>query len=243
MILAFRRLMLVSALVVAVPVLAVAADDEKGASSASAPAAASDAAPDAGTDSANKTEPHPGVFVGEPKAAAADANSDAGAEADAGTYDQESMLHEADKLFGNGAKGLADVIAKAFEDNGRPNGFIVGEEAGAAIGVGLRYGKGTLKLKKGGMRTVYWQAPSIGFDAGGNAAKTLVLVYNLPSIEKVYQRYPGIDGSVYVVGGIGVNYNQRDDIVLAPIRVGVGWRVGASVGYLKVTPTKTFNPF
>ncbi len=162
---------------------------------------------------------------------------------DSSGYDEDSVVREAEAFFGEGAKGMADVISKAFKDHGQPNGFIKGEEAGGAIGVGLRYGHGTLQLKSGVTRKVYWQGPSVGFDVGGNAAKAFVLVYKLNDIEKLFQRFPGVDGSIYVVGGVGVNYNQSGDIVLAPIRLGVGWRLGASVGYMKVTKEKTINPF
>lgn len=159
------------------------------------------------------------------------------------TYDEKALLHEADALFGEGAEGVAELIERAFAQLGRPNGFIKGEEAAGAFGFGLRYGHGVLTLRTGETRPVYWQGSSIGFDVGGNAAKTFVLVYNLPSIEHVFQRYPGVDGSVYFIGGLGLNYNQSGDIVLAPIRVGVGWRLGASVGYLKLTRKSSIIPF
>ena len=120
--------------------------------------------------------------------------------------------------------------------------FLARELLAAAI-IGLRYGDGDIYLKNGYSRKVHWQGPSIGFDWGGNASKVFTLVYNLPSVESVFQRFPGVDGSLYFIGGGGVNYVQRDGIVLAPIRLGVGWRVGANVGYLKVTPEKTWNPF
>jgi hypothetical protein len=163
--------------------------------------------------------------------------------ADESTYDQDTMVREAEHFFGKGAEGLADVIKKAFEEQGRPNGYIKGEEAGGAIGVGVRYGRGTLAMKSGARRRVYWQGPSVGFDFGANAAKVFVLVYNLPRADRIFQRYPGVEGSLYFVAGVGVNYVRSEGIVLAPIRLGVGWRQGASVGYMHVTRKKSWVPF
>ena len=107
----------------------------------------------------------------------------------------------------------------------------------------MRYGNGTLVMKSGGKRTVHWQGPSIGFDLGANASKVFVLVYHLPSSDSLFQRFPAVDGSFYYVGGAGINYQQRDNIILAPIRLGVGLRAGASIGYVHYTKTKTLNPF
>jgi hypothetical protein len=162
---------------------------------------------------------------------------------DKDTYDQDSVLKEAENFFGKSTEGLARVIEKAFKDHGRPNAYVKGEEASGAITVGLRYGNGTLVTKSGGSRTVYWQGPSIGFDFGGNVSKVFVLVYRLPRTGAIFQRFPAVDGSLYVVGGVGLNYQQRDNIVLAPIRLGVGLRAGASIGYMHYTPKKTYNPF
>jgi hypothetical protein len=159
------------------------------------------------------------------------------------TYDRDSVLREAENFFGQSTEGLAKVIEKAFKDHGRPNAYVKGEEASGAIAVGLRYGNGTLVMKGGGSRKVYWQGPSIGFDFGGNVAKVFVLVYHLPKTGAIYQRFPALDGSFYFVGGVGINYQQRDNIVLAPIRLGVGLRAGASIGYMHYTPKKTYNPF
>jgi hypothetical protein len=159
------------------------------------------------------------------------------------TYNQKETLAEAEAFFGEGAKGIADVVAKAFKDQGEPSAFIKGEEAGGAIGVGLRYGKGTLVTKSGANMPVYWQGPSIGFDVGGNAAKAFVLIYNLDDTEKLFQRYPGVEGSLYFVGGVGMNYARSGDVTVAPMRFGVGWRQGASVGYMHFTKEKRINPF
>lgn len=159
------------------------------------------------------------------------------------TFEQKTILEEAEAFFGEGAAGLADVVARVFEEQGRPNAYIKGEEAGGAIGIGVRYGNGTLVLKRGGTRQVHWQGPSIGFDVGANVVKVFVLIYNLPDIESIFQRYPGVEGSLYFVAGIGVNYLQSGDIVLAPIRFGVGWRLGASAGYMHITREKSWIPF
>lgn len=167
---------------------------------------------------------------------------DATKEADKNTYDQDTVLKDAEKFFGRGAEGLGKVIEKAFNEFGRPNGYITGEEASGAIGVGLRYGDGTLTLKTGTTRKVYWQGPSVGFDWGANASKVFVLVYHLPDAAKLFQRFPAVDGSFYYVGGIGINYQRRDNIVLAPIRLGVGLRAGASIGYMHYSKSKTYNP-
>jgi hypothetical protein len=169
--------------------------------------------------------------------------ADSQKDADQDTYDQDSIIKDAAEFFGKSTEGLAKVIEKAFKDHGRPNGYIKGEEASGAITVGLRYGNGTLKLKNGAARKVYWQGPSIGFDLGGNLSKVFVLVYHLPGTDKNFQRFPSVDGSFYYVGGVGINYQQRDNIILAPIRLGVGLRAGASIGYMHYTKSKTINPF
>lgn len=158
-------------------------------------------------------------------------------------YERDTVLAEAEAFFGDGAAGIGDAVARVFDSHGKPSGYIKGEEAGGALGFGLRYGHGTLHLKNGAVRKVYWQSPTIGFDAGGNAAKAFVLVYNVHDPDVIYQRYPGVDGSAYLVGGVGLNYNQSGNVVLAPMRFGVGLRLGASVGYLKVTRKKTLLPF
>lgn len=160
-----------------------------------------------------------------------------------GTYSQNDILAEAKAFFGHGAEDLAKVVEKAFKDKGKPNGFIKGTEHGAAIGIGVRYGSGLLRLKSGASRTVYWQGPSLGFDLGANTSKVFVLVYNLPAVDQIFQRYPGVDGSLYFVAGVGLTYVQSGNIALAPIRMGVGWRQGASVGYMHLTRRKSLNPF
>lgn len=159
------------------------------------------------------------------------------------TYDEDSVLKAATEFFGQTTEGLAKVIEKAFKEQGRPNAYIKGEEAGAALTVGLRYGEGELMMKAGGSAKVFWAGPSIGFDVGANASKVFTLVYHLPKASAIYQRFPGVDGSLYYVGGAGINYQRLKGITLAPIRLGVGLRAGASVGYIHYRPEKTINPF
>jgi len=174
--------------------------------------------------------------------ALAGARAHAASEKSGDTFSRSEVVAEAEGFFGKGAKGLAGVIQKAFDKYGEPNAYIKGEEAGGAIGIGIRYGKGTLVRKGGGSLPVWWQGPSIGFDIGGNAAKCFTLVYNLRSTERLFQRFPGVEGSLYFVGGFSLNYNRTDDITLAPVRFGVGWRQGASVGYLHFTPQLRLLP-
>ena len=161
---------------------------------------------------------------------------------EAGTFDQDSVLKDATDFFGKSTEGLGKVIEKAFKEHGRPNAYIKGEEASGAFVVGLRYGDGTLVTKSGESQRVYWSGPSVGFDYGGNASKVFVLVYHLDNIEQLFQRYPAVDGSFYFVGGAGINYQQRENVILGPIRLGVGLRAGASIGYMHYTKTKTYNP-
>ena len=158
-------------------------------------------------------------------------------------YTQDEILTAAKGFFGATTQGLAEVIQKVFSDYGQPNGYITGEEGSGAFGVGLRYGNGWLHRKNYSNRRAYWQGPSIGFDLGGNASKVFTLVYDLPNAASLYQRFPGVDGSAYFIGGVGVNYQRSGDIVLAPIRTGVGLRLGANVGYLHYTREHSWNPF
>lgn len=158
------------------------------------------------------------------------------------TFSQQEILQKARVFFGETTGGLAKAIEKVFADQGRPNAYIFGEEASGAIGVGLRYGEGTLVRKRGGERKVFWQGPSVGFDLGGNASKVLTLIYNLGKDEALFQRFPGVDGSLYVVAGFGVNYQRSGDIILAPIRTGAGLRAGVSIGYLHYTAKHSWIP-
>lgn len=161
----------------------------------------------------------------------------------ADTYSEDEMVVEAGKVFGSTAKGLADAVHSVFKKYGEPNAYIKGEEASGAFVLGLRYGVGTLNMKSGDSRKVYWQGPSAGWDFGGNAVKVFTLIYNLPDGNTIYQRFPGVEGSAYLIAGVGINYQQRGNVILAPMRAGAGLRLGASVGYLKYTKTREWLPF
>jgi hypothetical protein len=158
-------------------------------------------------------------------------------------YTAEEIVNVAGNFFGGVTEGLAKVIERVFAEQGRPVAYITGEEASGAIGVGLRYGRGTLTYPDGGAMPVFWQGPSIGWDFGGNASKVFTLVYKLRNTHDLFQRYPGVDGSLYFVAGVGMNYQRNAEITLAPIRTGVGLRAGASVGYLHYTMKESWIPF
>ena len=157
-------------------------------------------------------------------------------------FSAAEVSKKATDFFGDTTEGLAKAIEKLFAEQGRPNAIIAGEEGGGAVVVGLRYGKGTLETASGIKREIFWQGPSVGFDVGGNAAKVFTLIYNLDDVEQIYQRFPGVDGSLYFVAGVSLNYQRSGDITLAPIRTGVGWRQGASIGYLHYTRERSINP-
>jgi len=159
------------------------------------------------------------------------------------TYGPDELVGAGHKFFGNVSRGLASIIERAVSQWGLPNGYVLGEEGSGAFVAGLRYGEGTLYTKNAGDLRVYWQGPSVGFDWGGDGARTMTLVYNLPSTNAIYQRFAGIDGSAYIVGGFGMTALTANNIVLVPIRSGIGLRLGANIGYLKYTPRATWNPF
>lgn len=158
------------------------------------------------------------------------------------TYTQEEIMEKARGFFGDTTEGLAKAVARVFEDKGRPNAFIIGEEASGAIGIGVRYGEGELNRKFARPLKVYWQGPSIGFDLGGNASRVFTLIYNLDKASTLFQRFPGADGSLYIVAGLSVNYLQSGNVIIAPMRTGVGLRAGASVGYLHFTRKHSWLP-
>ena len=160
-----------------------------------------------------------------------------------GTFSMREIVDAGHGFFGSISQGLASVIEYSFKTQGRPNGYILGEDVGGAFVAGLRYGEGRLFTRDAGTHKVYWQGPSLGYDAGAEGSRVMVLVYNLREPTEIYQRFGGVAGSAYVVGGVGLTFQKRDDIVLAPIRAGLGLRLGANVGYLKYTPRPTWNPF
>jgi hypothetical protein len=159
------------------------------------------------------------------------------------TYSETEIGEATEGFFEGSTKGLAELIQKAFEDYGEPNGYIKGNEASGAFFAGLRYGEGFLVMKGKEPLKVYWQGPTLGLDIGGNAVKVFTLVYNLPEKETIFQRFPGVDGSAYFVGGLSMNYQKSGQVVLAPIRTGVGLRLGANIGYLHYTRESHANPF
>jgi hypothetical protein len=159
------------------------------------------------------------------------------------TYHKDDVIGAAEGVFGKGAEGLARLIADVLKKQGEPNGYIVGREAGGAFVVGLRYGSGTLYHKVEGEKPVYWTGPSIGFDAGANAGKTFVLVYNLYDSQELYKRFPAGEGQAYVVGGFNASYMRKGDVVLIPVRMGVGLRLGVNAGYMKFSKTAKWLPF
>ena len=160
-----------------------------------------------------------------------------------GTYSQNEVVDAGHRFFGSLSRGLAKAIEWTFRRAGRPNGYILGEDAGGAFIAGLRYGEGRLYTKHEGSRRVFWQGPSIGYDFGGEGSRTMVLVYNLRSPGDVYRRFAGVQGAAYLVGGVGVQLLKAGDMTVAPIRTGVGLRLGANIGYLKYTRRPTWNPF
>ena len=162
---------------------------------------------------------------------------------DSNTYQDDDLIGAAEGVFGKGAKGLAEVIEDILKKQGRPNAYIAGREAGGAFVVGLRYGSGKLYHKIEGARPVYWTGPSIGFDIGGNAANTFVLVYNLYDSEELFQRFPAGEGAAYFIGGFHVSYLRSGDKVLIPVRLGAGLRLGANVGYMKFSKKQRWLPF
>jgi hypothetical protein len=159
------------------------------------------------------------------------------------TYKKDDVIGAAEGVFGKGAKGLAEMIEKILKDQGEPNAYIAGREVAGAIVVGLRYGSGTMTHTVEGQRNVYWTGPSVGFDLGGDATKTFVLVYNLYDSQDLYRRYPQVEGRAYFVGGFSATYLRRGNVVLIPVRLGVGLRLGANLGYMKFSEKSRWLPF
>lgn len=164
------------------------------------------------------------------------------AEAD-GEYTVQEVVDAGHGFFGETSGALAKVLEQAFERYGLPNGYILGQEGSGALIAGLTYGEGTLYTKNVGQHNVFWQGPSLGIDYGGNGTRAMMLVYDLPSVDSLYTRFGGVSGSAYIVAGVGMTVLKSRDVLLVPIRTGVGARLGVNVGYLKLTPTPTWNPF
>ncbi len=159
------------------------------------------------------------------------------------TYSREEIVNGASDFLGVTAEAAGAAIERIFRDNGQPTGYIAGEEAAGAVAVGLRYGRGLLYMKERATQEVFWQGPSVGWDWGGNASRVFTLCYNLHYPDMIFRRYPGVEGSAYAIGGLGVNYQRADEITLAPIRAGVGLRLGANVGYLAYSRKRNILPF
>ena len=158
-------------------------------------------------------------------------------------FSSSELVDSGHQFFGSVSRGLASVVEEATKRWGQPNAYILGQEAGGAFVAGARFGEGMMYTRNAGDMRVYWQGPSLGFDAGADGARTMILVYNLPSTNAIYRRFGGVDGSAYLVGGFGFTALTADEVVLVPIRAGVGARLGVNLGYLKFTPQSTWNPF
>jgi len=159
------------------------------------------------------------------------------------TYTADEIVNATSDFLGVTAEAAGAAIERIFRDNGRPTAYIAGEEGSAAVTIGARYGRGLLYMKEQPTQEVFWQGPSIGFDVGGNASRVFTLCYNLHYPDMIYRRFPGVEGSAYLVAGLGVNYQRADDITLAPIRAGVGLRLGANIGYLSYSRKRHYLPF
>jgi hypothetical protein len=159
------------------------------------------------------------------------------------TFEPGEVINSGHRFFGTVSRGLASVVEEATRRWGRPNGYVLGQEASGAFIGGLRYGEGTLFTRNAGDTHVYWEGPSVGFDWGGDGARTMMLAYGLPAVEALFTRYVGVNGSAYFVGGFGMTALAANESVVVPIRSGVGFRLGANIGYLKFTPEATWNPF
>ena len=158
-------------------------------------------------------------------------------------YTSDEIVLSGHRFFGSVSRGLADVVQTATQRWGQPNGYVLGQEAAGAFIGGLRYGEGKLYTRRGSGERLFWQGPSIGLDTGGDGDRTMMLVYNLPARSAIFQRFGGVDGSAYFVGGLGMTALVADGMTLVPIRTGLGARLGLNVGYLKFTPVSTWNPF
>jgi hypothetical protein len=193
-----------------------------------------------GDQQTSETPPVGGATDG---ATTADVSATTVAAAPGSTYKKDDLIGAAEGVFGKGAQGLAGMIEDILKKQGEPNAYIVGREAGGALVLGVRYGSGTLHHKIEGELPAYWTGPSIGFDAGANAGNTFVLVYNLFDSEDLYKRFPAGEGAAYLIGGFNASYLRRGDVVLIPIRVGVGARLGVNAGYMKFRKKQNWVPF
>jgi hypothetical protein len=158
-------------------------------------------------------------------------------------YSSDDIVANGHRFFGSLSRGLAEVVEAATKRWGKPNGYVLGQEAGGAFIGGLRYGEGVMYTRNAGDLKVFWEGPSLGFDAGADGDRTMMLVYNLPATNAIFRRYGGVDGSAYLIGGFGMTALVNDDVYVVPIRTGLGARLGFNVSYLKFTESSTWNPF
>jgi hypothetical protein len=165
------------------------------------------------------------------------------AHAQSNSFTMNEIVDSGHAFFGNTSGGLASVVERIFSSHGMPNGYVLGEEGSGAVIGGVTYGEGTLYTKNAGDHPVFWQGPSIGFDVGGQGSRTMMLVYNLDAIPSLYKRFVGVSGSAYAIAGVGFHVLKNKDIMLVPVRTGVGARLGVNLGYLKLTANPTWNPF
>lgn len=166
-----------------------------------------------------------------------------GAPNNSNTYSAQEIVDTGHRFFGSTSGGLASVVENIFSSYGLPNGYVLGEEGSGAFVAGATYGEGMLFTKNAGDHRVFWQGPSLGWDFGGQGSRTMMLVYNLDSINNLYRRFAGVSGSAYVVAGLGFHVLQNGNVLLVPVKTGLGARLGVNLGYLKLTPTPTWNPF
>jgi len=159
------------------------------------------------------------------------------------TFSSNELVETGGAFFGSVAQGLASLVERAVGQLGLPNGYILGEEGSGALFVGARFGQGQLFTRNAGQHQIYWQGPTFGLDAGGEGSKVMILVYNLDAVQQIFGRYPGVDGSAYAVAGLGMTFVKSGDVIMVPIRSGLGLRAGINVGYLKFTQEPTWNPF
>lgn len=159
------------------------------------------------------------------------------------SFSSSEIVDNGHRFFGSVARGLAEGVESANRRWGKPNAYILGQEGSGAFVGGLRYGEGTMYTRNAGKRPVFWQGPTIGIDAGLDGDRTMMLVYNLPEVDSIFRRYSGVDGAAYLIGGLGFTALNNNEVVVIPVRTGVGARLGMNLGYLKFTPEKTWNPF
>jgi len=196
----------------------------------------------AGTANAQMTGPSADDSVPTPIAANTASSGPGERQTSSETFSNDEIVQAAGIFFGGASGALGQAVERIFRDQGRPTGYIKGEEASGALALGVRYGRGTLVMKDGQERTVFWQGPSFGFDTGGNVSKVFTLVYNLDNPDGLYRRYPGVEGSAFFIAGVAVTYQRAEGVTLAPMRTGVGFRAGVNTGYTAYSKRRRWLP-